>query len=90
MCFLHQREVAVSIYESTPALIDVKEPFPYGEFVLVLEGRVSLTHVDGIKPTFTVGEYFLVPKGWMGSWGMSMHYREMIVVETKAWHQTES
>ena len=29
------------------------------------------------------GGAFLVPKGFLGTWQMAEHYREMIVVETK-------
>lgn len=82
---LHQGEVAVTIYEAQPALIDVSEPYPYDEFVLVLEGQVTLTHIDGEKQTYRVGETFLVPKGWQGTWDMPFKYREMIIVETRAW-----
>jgi uncharacterized cupin superfamily protein len=86
---LHQGEVVVALYESKPALIDVKDPFPYDEFVVVLEGEVTLTAMDGEKKTYKTGENFLVPKGWTGTWRMPEHYREMIVVETKAWNESE-
>ena len=86
---LHQGEVVVALYESTPAVIDIKSPFPYDEFVLVLEGQVTLTHIDGQKRTYKTGENFLVPKGWLGIWDMPEHYREMIIVETRAWKATE-
>lgn len=82
---LHQGEVVVAIYEAKPALIDISDPFPYDEFVLVLEGQVTLTHIDGEKQTFEAGETFLVPKGFLGTWDMPGNYRELIVIETKAW-----
>ncbi len=89
MKIIHQGEVVVALYESTPALIDIKEPFPYDEHVLVLEGEVTLTHIDGTAQTFKEGDSFLVPKGFLGTWDMPVHYREMIVVETKAWNEAE-
>jgi uncharacterized cupin superfamily protein len=82
---LHRGEVAVTIYESMPAVIDVSYPFPYDEFVLVLEGEVTLTGRDGKVQTYKVGDSFTVPKGWMGTWDMPVKYRELIVIETKAW-----
>jgi uncharacterized cupin superfamily protein len=82
---LHRGEVAVAIYESMPAVIDVSEPFPYDEFVLVLEGEVTLTDLDGSAQTYRMGDSFTVPKGWRGTWDMPVKYREMIVVETNAW-----
>jgi len=81
---LHQGDFVVSVFAASPAILDVNEPFPYDEFVLVLEGEVTLTNVDGGKQTYKQGETFLVPKGWMGTWDMPVKYREMIVIETDA------
>jgi len=81
---LHQGDFVVSIFAASPAIIDINEPFPYDEFVLVLEGEVTLTNVDGGSATYKEGDTFLVPKGWLGTWDMPYKYREMIVVETNA------
>ena len=86
---LHKGEFVVAIYEAMPALIDVSSPYPYDEFVQVLEGEVTLTPTDGEKHTYRVGDSFTVPKGWMGTWHMPVKFREMIVVETRAWVATE-
>lgn len=86
---LHRGEVAVTIYESEAAVIDVSYPFPYDEFVLVLEGEVTLTDLKGNAETYRAGDSFTVPKGWQGTWDMPVKYREMIVVETKAWIASE-
>jgi uncharacterized cupin superfamily protein len=74
----------VSVFEASPAIIDINESFPYDEFVLVLEGEVTLTNIDRGAATYTQGDTFLVPKGWMGTWDMPVRYREMIIIETKA------
>ena len=89
MTVLHSGEVTVAVYESTPVLIEIKEPFPYDEYVHVLEGEVTLTDLDGNENTFKAGENFLVPKGFLGTWNMTSHYREMVVVETKAMAKAE-
>ena len=89
MKIMHQGEVVVAIYESTPALIKIQQPFPYDEFVIVLQGEVTLTSIDGQTQTYKTGDNFLVPKGFLGTWDMPQHHREMIVVETKAWHESE-
>lgn len=81
---LHQGDFVVSVFAASPAIIDISDPFPYDEFVLVLEGEVTLTNVDGGKRTYKEGETFLVPKGWMGTWDMPFNYRELIVIETDA------
>ena len=86
---MYHGEVVVALYESTPALIAVNKPFPYDEFVTVLEGEVILTHIDGSKQTFKAGDSFLVPKGFLGTWDMTQHFREMVVVETKAMMEAE-
>ena len=86
---VHKGDFVVALYESMPALIDVSYPFPYDEFVTVLEGRVILTSLSGEKQTYEVGDSFLVPKGWQGTWDMPVKFREMIIIETKAWVASE-
>jgi uncharacterized cupin superfamily protein len=86
---LHTGEYVVTIYEAMPAVIDISYPYPYDEYVQVLIGEVTLTSLDGKAQTFRAGESFNVPKGWMGTWAMPVKFREMIVVETKAWVATE-
>lgn len=81
---VHQGDFVVSVYEALPAVLDVRDPFPYDEFVLVLEGEVSLTNMDGDKQTYKQGDTFLVPRGWQGIWDMPVKYREMVIIETNA------
>jgi len=81
---LHQGDFVVSVFAASPAIISISDPFPYDEFVLVLEGEVTLTNVDGGTATYEEGDTFLVPKGWLGTWDMPYKYREMIVIETDA------
>ncbi len=81
---IHQGDFVVSVFAASPAIIDVNEPFPYDEFVLVLEGEVTLTNVYGGTATYKEGDTFLVPKGWLGTWDMPFKYRELIVIETDA------
>ena len=86
---LHQGEFVVVLYESEAAVIDVSYPFPYDEYVLVIEGEVILTSTSGERQSYGVGESFVVPKGWTGTWDMPVKYREKIVVERKAWDESE-
>jgi len=87
---LHLGEFVVVLYESEAAVIDVSYPFPYDEYVLVLEGEVILTSTSGERQRYSVGESFVVPKGWMGTWDMPSPFRELIIVETASWNQSES
>ena len=86
---LHQGDFVVAVFAASPAIIDINEPFPYDEFVLVLEGEVTLINMDGGKQTYKQGETFLVPKGWLGTWDMPVRYREMIIIETDAFITAE-
>ena len=61
---LHEGEFVVTVYAAEPALIDISYPYPFDEFVLVLEGEVTLTSLEGEKQTYRVGDSFVVPKGW--------------------------
>ena len=81
---LHQGDFVVSVFAAKPAVIDINEPFPYDEFVLVLEGEVTLTNIHGGTHTYKQGDTFLVPKGWLGTWHMPARYREMIIIEKDA------
>jgi uncharacterized cupin superfamily protein len=86
---LHQGEFVVAVYEAEAAVIDVSYPFPYDEYVLVLEGEVTLTSTAGDKQTYRLEDSFVVAKGWAGTWAMPFTYRERIVVETAAWIASE-
>lgn len=86
---LHNGDYVVALYEAAPALLDINYPFPYDEFVYVLGGELILTDTDGNKSTYGVGDMVNIPKGWMGTWHMTSHYRELIIIEAKAWAAAE-
>lgn len=86
---IHKGDVVVAVYEFSPAVIKISEPFPYDEFVLVLEGTVRLSDMDDNTKTYKEGDIFLLPKGWMGTWDMPAKFREMVIIETKAWQEGE-
>jgi len=86
---LHEGQLVSVLYGAEAALLEVGAPFPYDEYVFVVEGEVILTSKGGSPKTFGVGDSFLVPKGWMGTWDMPVKYREKIIVETKAWNIAE-
>ena len=86
---LHEGQLVSVLYGAEAALLEVGAPFPYDEYVFVVEGEVILTSKGGSPKTFGVGDSFLVPKGWMGTWDMPVQYREKIIVEAKAWNIAE-
>ena len=64
---LHEGEFVVALYEAMPAIIDIPEPYPYDEYVRVLEGSVVLTSSEGERQSYEAGDAFLVPVGWTGT-----------------------
>lgn len=46
---------------------DFYEDYPCDEFMVVLEGSVTLEN-DGFSETYRKGDAFLVPKGFCGYW----------------------
>ena len=82
---LHEGEFVVALYEAMPAIIDIPEPYPYDEYVRVLEGSVVLTSSEGERQSYEAGDAFLVPVGWTGTWEMSTRFRELIIVDRKGW-----
>ena len=87
---LHEGEFIVALYEAMPAVIDIPEPYPYDEYVRVLEGSVVLTSSGGERQSYEVGDTFLVPVGWTGTWEMPTRFRELIIVDRKGWEAVES
>ena len=87
---LHEGEFVVALYEAMPAVIDIPEPYPYDEYVRVLEGSVVLTSSEGERQSYEAGDAFLVPVGWTGTWEMPNRFRELIIVDRKGWEAVES
>ena len=87
---LHEGEFIVALYEAMPAVIDIPEPYPYDEYVRVLEGSVVLTSSGGERQSYEAGDTFLVPVGWTGTWEMPTRFRELIIVDRKGWEAVES
>ena len=87
---LHEGEFVVALYEAMPAVIDIAEPYPYDEYVRVLEGSVVLTSSGGERQSYKAGDAFLVPVGWTGTWEMPTRFRELIIVDRKGWEAVES
>jgi len=74
-------ELRVVVVESTPAKTDHRNrPLEYDEFVLVLNGKLTLTEPDGTVHEFTPGDAFVVPKGYTGTWEQHGSYRELAVI----------
>jgi hypothetical protein len=86
---LHRGELIVMLYAAKPVLLKALVPFPYDEFVWVLDGELTLSHVGGRTETYVAGDTLLVPKGFKGTWENRGDYRELVVIETKAAESAE-
>jgi uncharacterized cupin superfamily protein len=88
--FFRGPELVVEIWEAGPAKLAIAEPFPYDEFIKVLSGKLILTDSKGARSEYDTGEFLVVPKGFTGTWEMLGNYRELVVIERKAWDAAES
>ena len=87
--FFSGEEVVVEVYEAEPAKLKIDEPWPYDEFIYVLSGKLVLTDARGEVTQFVAGESLVVPKGFIGIWEMQGNFRELVVIEKKAYERAE-
>jgi hypothetical protein len=87
--FFSGEEVVVEVYEAEPAKLKIDEPWPYDEFIYVLSGKLVLTDARGKVTQFVAGESLVVPKGFVGTWEMQGNFRELVVIEKKAYERAE-
>jgi len=87
--FFSGEEVVVEVYEAEPAKLRIDEPWPYDEFIYVLSGKLVLTDATGAVTEFVAGESLVVPKGFVGIWDMQGNFRELVVIEKKAYERSE-
>jgi uncharacterized cupin superfamily protein len=62
--------------------------YPFDQVVVVLEGTLILTPDDGEVQNYKKGDIFLYPKGFTGLWEMPTDYKELIIIEKKAFDNT--
>ena len=70
---------ASGMYKAGPQTFDITEPYGVDEFMLFLEGSVTLTSADGSVTTINAGEAVTIPKEWMGRWETT-GYRKIWVI----------
>ncbi|MBT5432491.1 MAG: cupin domain-containing protein [Alphaproteobacteria bacterium] len=57
-------------------------PYEVNEYMLVLEGSVTMIHEDGTENTISAGESFVIPKGTPCVWKQSEDIRKFYVIHT--------
>jgi uncharacterized cupin superfamily protein len=85
---IFEGENIVSVWDSSPARLVFDAPTTYDEFVIVLKGELILTGNAENAVTYKAGEMFKPKKGFLGTWEMTEDYRELIVVDTKAYNES--
>ena len=87
--FFSGEEVVVEVYAAEPAKLKIDEPWPYDEFIYLLSGKLVLTDARGEVTQYEAGESLVVPKGFVGVWEMQGDFRELVVIEKKAYVRAE-
>ena len=87
--FFSGEEVVVEVYAAQPARLKIDEPWPYDEFIYLLSGKLVLIDAKGEVTQYVAGESLVVPKGFLGIWEMQGDFRELVVIEKKAYVRSE-
>jgi len=68
----------------TQAMTTEPYPFPYHEFVQVLDGSVTITGADGSSESFGPGDVFFIPAGTVTRWHVPDYLRKYYAAVTPA------
>ena len=71
--------LSAGVWDCTP-FETVMEPYSVNEFMHVLEGSVSIIGQDGSCETFSAGDSFVIPKGYVCSWKQTEYLRKFYVI----------
>lgn len=71
--------LSAGVWECTPHRLK-HTPYPVDEFMLVLEGSVTIVHEDGHEDTFRAGDAFVIPKGLPCAWLQTENIRKYYVI----------
>lgn len=81
-------ELIVEVYADDEVKIRAGQPFPHDEFIYILSGDLLLTGTDGVERHYNAGDTLMIPKGFTGIWHQSENFRELVVIERKAYDAT--
>lgn len=73
-----EKGIRAGIWRST-AYTECYEDYPTDEFMIVLEGEVTLEG-DDFRETYRKGDCFLVPKGFKGVWRQPVDMLKFYVI----------
>ena len=75
--------IKIGVWECTPHTSKMA-PFPVNEFMILLEGSVTMLEKDGKATTVRAGEAFVVPKGAVCQWKQSEPVRKYFAIQGDA------
>ena len=78
---LHANELLVCVYDGDDAVLHLQN-YPFDEFVVVMSGKAILTGSDNLSHEYSVGDCFLVPKGFTGTYEIRDNFREVLVINS--------
>ncbi|MBL8710459.1 MAG: DUF861 domain-containing protein [Rhodospirillaceae bacterium] len=67
------------IWDCTP-MVTHMGPYPVHEFMIVLEGSVTIRDAGGRDTTISAGESFILPKGFVCQWRQSEYMKKFYVI----------
>jgi uncharacterized cupin superfamily protein len=73
-----EAKVRAGVWRSS-AYTEYYENYPVDEFMIVLEGEVTLSN-EQFSETFRKGDAFLMPKGFQGVWEQPVAMRKFYVI----------
>jgi len=76
---LPERGYTAGVWDCT-AMTSKIEPYPMNEFMLLLEGSVTIAVEDGEEVTIRAGESFVIPQGLRCSWKQLGSVRKYFVI----------
>ena len=74
------RGIKIGVWECTPHTSKML-PFPVNEFMILLEGSVTMLEQDGKSTTVQAGEAFVVPKGVVCQWKQAEPVRKFFAIQ---------
>ncbi len=76
-----EQGIKIGVWECTPHTSKMG-PFPVNEFMIILEGSVTMLERDGETTTVQAGEAFVVPKGVVCQWKQSEPVRKYFAIQS--------
>jgi len=73
------KKLLAGVWEASPYKERI-DGYPVDEFMLVLDGSVTITEEGGAGQTFSAGEAFIIPKGFCGTWENTETMRKYYVI----------